>query len=177
MLAERRGDAVAYEAFLRDFAASMRRIITLHFRRMSLGTGEVEDVVQEVLIAVHAKRNQWDARRPLVPWLNAIARYKAVDAMRRLQRQTRGRVDLSDEEWSTLFVSTDPRHDREAVDVEKLLSELPTGQQAALRAVALEGASHREAADRLGTTEGAVRVAFHRSLKKLMATAKQRNSE
>lgn len=177
MLAERRGDAVAYEAFLRDFAASMRRIITTHLRRLGLGTDEAEDVVQEVLIAVHSRRSQWDAARPLIPWLNAIARYKTIDAMRRLRRQARGRVDLSDAEWSAMFISGDTEHAHEAMDVERLVSKLPAGQQAAMRVIAIEGASHREAADRLGTTEGAVRVAFHRSLRKLMAVARQEDRE
>jgi RNA polymerase sigma-70 factor (ECF subfamily) len=177
MLAERRGDAVAYEAFLREFATSMRRIITTHLRRLGFGTDEAEDVVQEVLIAVHSRRSQWDAARPLIPWLNAIARYKTIDAMRRLRRQVRGRVDLTEKEWSTMFVSGETRHDQEAMDVEKLVSELPAGQQAAVRAIAIEGVSHREAANRLGATEGAVRVAFHRSLKRLMAVVRQEDRE
>ena len=177
MLAERHGDAVAYEAFLRDFAASMRRIVTMHLRRLGLDTDEAEDVVQEVLIAVHSRRDQWDAARPLVPWLNAIARYKTIDAMRRLKRQTRGRVNLSDEEWSTMLAAGDSRRDHDAIDLERLIAALPAGQQAAVRTVAIEGASHREAADRLGTSEGAIRVAFHRSLKKLMAVARQEDRE
>lgn len=173
MLAERRGDAAAYEAFLRDFAASMRRIVAMQLRRLGFGTEEAEDVVQEVLIAVHARRGQWDANRPLMPWLNAIARYKTVDAMRRQHRQARGRVELSDDEWSTLFVAGESERAGETMDVDRLLAALPAGQQAAVRAVAIEGISHREAADRLGTTEGAVRVAFHRSLKNLMAVARR----
>jgi len=177
MLAERRGDAVAYESFLRDFAAVMRRIIATHLCRMGLGPDEAEDVVQEVLIAVHSRRSQWDAARPLIPWLNAIARYKTIDAMRRLRRQARGRVNLTEEEWSAMFFSGDTGQAHEAMDVERLISELPAGQQAAVRAIAIEGTSHREAADRLGTTEDAVRVAFHRSLKRLMAMAQQEDGE
>ncbi|QFR33788.1 sigma-70 family RNA polymerase sigma factor [Ancylobacter sp. TS-1] len=177
MRAERRGDALAYEAFLRDFAASMRRVVTMQLRRLGFGPDEAEDVVQEVLIAVHSRRGQWDTARPLLPWLNAIARYKTIDALRRLHRQARGRVDLSDEEWSTMFVSGESERAREAMDVDRLIATLPAGQQAAVRAVAIEGVSHREAADRLGTTEGAVRVAFHRSLRKLMTAARQEDRQ
>lgn len=173
MLAERRGDAVAYEAFLHDFAGGMRRIITANLRRLGLGTDDAEDVVQEVLLAVHSRRGQWDVDRPLVPWLNAIARYKTIDAARRLQRETRRRVDLSDEEWSSISL-VGMGHDHDAMDVETLVSALPDGQQALVRAVAIEGVTHREAAHRLGTSEGAVRIAFHRSMKKLMAAATER---
>lgn len=176
MLAERRGDAVAYEAFLRDFAASMRRIVAMRLRRLGLGVDEVEDVVQEVLIAVHSRRGQWDAARPLLPWLNAIARYKTVDAMRRARREALGRVDLSDDEWATMFVASDGRDEQGAMDVERLISELPAGQQAAVRTIGIDGASYREAADILGSNEGSIRVAFHRALKKLMAAAGRRDA-
>lgn len=177
MRAERRGDAAAYEAFLREFAALVRRIVAIRLHRLNLGADEAEDVVQEVLIAVHTKRDQWDAARPLIPWLNAIARYKTVDALRRLKRQARGRVDLSDAEWAALFIAEDSRQDLDAADLEKLISALPAGQQAAVRTIGVEGASYREAADRLGANEGALRVAFHRSLKKLMAAAGRRTLE
>src|SRR5690606_10825697 len=115
-----------------------------------------------VLISVHGRRGEWDAARPLIPWLNAIVRYKTIDAMRRLKRQARGRVDLSEQEWARLFSTEDVSLDHEAKDVHTLVSTLPAGQQAAVRAVAIEGASNREAARRLGISEGAVRVAVHR---------------
>jgi RNA polymerase sigma-70 factor (ECF subfamily) len=177
MRAERSGDSVAYERFLRDFAASMRRVVGMHFRRLGLGGDETEDVVQEVLIAVHTKRAQWDEARPLRPWLNAIARYKMIDAIRRLRRDRGSRVNLSDEEWSAMLAAAETDGDRDAADVERLIAKLPAGQQSVVRAVGIEGASHREAADRLGTSEGAVRVAFHRSLKTLMAAAQRRREE
>ncbi|TGR65560.1 sigma-70 family RNA polymerase sigma factor [bacterium M00.F.Ca.ET.194.01.1.1] len=175
MRAERTGDSAAYEAFLRAFAASVRRIAETHLRYLGFGRYEAEDVVQEVLIAVHSRRHQWDTERSLLPWLNAITRYKIIDASRRLGRDARMRVDLTEEQWAGLFSSegvVDP--ERNPADVEKLISALPPGEQAAVRAIGLEGASTKEAAARIGSTEGAVRVAFHRSLKKLMAATQRR---
>jgi RNA polymerase sigma-70 factor (ECF subfamily) len=58
------------------------------------------------------------------------------------------------------------------MDVERHISELPKVEQAAVRAIGLEGMSVRETAARLGSSEGAVRVAFHRSIRKLLAAAK-----
>lgn len=174
MLAERRGDASAYEAFLRDFAGAMRRIVAMQLRRGGMATDEAEDVVQEVLIAVHSKRDQWDCTRPLVPWLNAIARYKTIDALRRLRRRAQGRLPYAEEDWCAEMLSEDPGND-DMLDAERLLSCLSPAQQAAVRAVALEGASHREAAHHLGTSEGAVRVAFHRSVKKLGALVQRKD--
>ncbi len=174
MRAERLGDSAAYEAFLRDLAVSLRRIVALQLRQMRFSVSETEDVVQEVLIAVHSRRDQWNADRPLRPWLNAITRYKIIDAGRRLRRHARGRIDFTEEEWAAVFATDEVDFDHNVADMEKLISELPRSEQAAVRALGLEGASAREAAERLGSSEGAVRVAFHRSLKKLMAAAKQR---
>lgn len=174
MRAERLGNSAAYEAFLKDFAISLRRIVAIHLRRMSFSAAETEDVVQEVLIAVHGRREQWNPQRPIRPWLNAITRYKIIDAGRRLRRDARGRLDLTEEEWAGVFSADAGDSDRNATDMERLIADLPRSEQAAVRALGIEGASAREAAERLGSSEGAVRVAFHRSLKKLMAAAKER---
>lgn len=174
MRAERAGDSVTYEAFLRDFASSVRRIVETHLRRMRFSVTEAEDVVQEVLIAVHSRRDQWDIQRPLLPWLNAITRYKIIDASRRLGRDARARIDLTEEEWARMFTSDASNFEHNQTDVERLISQLPRGEQAAVRAIGLEGFSAGEAAEKLGSSEGAVRVAFHRSLKKLMSAAQKR---
>jgi RNA polymerase sigma factor (sigma-70 family) len=174
MRAERKGERFIYEAFLREFAASLRRIVRTRLNRLGLSATETEDVVQEVLIAIHSKRDQWDPSRPLMPWLNAIARYKMIDAARRLRRDTRLRIELTDDEWLDLsgHSEIDPAHN--AADVERMIADLPAGQQSVVRAVGLDGDTPREAAKRLGMSEGAVRVAFHRSLKTLMVAAQKR---
>lgn len=174
MRQERSGDRLAYEHFLQELAAYLRRIVRYRLRHWGLNPAEAEDVVQEVLLAVHTRRDQWAPERPLMPWVDAIARYKIVDAARRLRQESLGRVELSDEEWSALAdgegaAAHAPLAGR---DIEQLISELPPGQQSVVRAIGLGGASHQEAAAQLGVKEGAVRVAFHRALKRLMALAK-----
>ncbi|WP_313791100.1 sigma factor-like helix-turn-helix DNA-binding protein [Neorhizobium turbinariae] len=64
--------------------------------------------------------------------------------------------------------------DRSNGDIERLIGSLSQREQAAVRIMGIDGASAREAAERLGSTEGAVRVAFHRSLKRLTAMAKDK---
>ena len=55
---------------------------------------QCEDIVQEVLLAVHLKRHTWDPTAPVGPWLFAIARNKIIDALRR--RGRRVFVDIDD---------------------------------------------------------------------------------
>ncbi|AYD03443.1 RNA polymerase sigma factor [Neorhizobium sp. NCHU2750] len=173
MRAERSGQRLAYETFLREFSASLRRIIGQRLRGLGLNAAETEDIVQEVLIAVHSRRDQWDASRPIMPWLNAITRYKVIDAARRLRRDVRLRLELTEEEWSGLSGPSEPDPAHNTADVEKMIAGLPPGQQSVVRAIGIDGASARDTAARLGSTEGAVRVAFHRSLKTLMAAAQK----
>ena len=176
MRAERRGDAAAYRLLLRQIAEAMRALMRRRLSRLGLSVAETEDVVQEVLIAVHEKRGQWDESRPFMPWLNAIARYKLIDNARRLRREATGRVDLDERDWERMFEPAQDT-DRSPLDVERLVSSLPQGQQSVVRALGIDGASVRETAERMKTSEGAIRVALHRALKRLSAGARQADGE
>jgi RNA polymerase sigma factor (sigma-70 family) len=169
MRAGQTGSRAPYEAFLVELSASLRRIIAHQFFCLGLNASETEDVVQEVLIAVHSRRSSWDRKRPLLPWLNAITRYKIVDAARRLRRTEARNIHLTDNEWERMFIADETHVHQRPTDIDRLVSLLPQKQQAVIRAVGLEGHSPQQAARHLGMSEGAVRVAFHRSLKRLAA--------
>src|SRR5262245_29285921 len=77
------GDAAAYHAFLGELAAYLRGFLR---RRLARLPDEVEDLVQETLLAVHNQRGTYDAAQPLTAWVHAIARYKLVDLLRRRAR-------------------------------------------------------------------------------------------
>ena len=172
MRAERCGDAAAYSRLLRDVADLLRKLIRARLARLGLGVDETEDVVQEVLIGLHNKRHTWDATRPFLPWLYAVTRYKVADAARRLRREAHYVRDIPDDEWSSLFEATEEDEmEHGSIDLERHLSQLPTGQREVVRAWAIEGSSVRATAEKLGTSEGAVRVTLHRALKRLAAAA------
>ena len=79
MVAAQGGDARAYAEFLRDFAPLLRA----YFRRRLINLpDDIEDLVQETLLAIHNKRHTYKPRQPLSAWLYAIARYKLVDLWR-----------------------------------------------------------------------------------------------
>src|SRR6202142_392471 len=89
MRAERRGGALAYERFLKEVAMTLRRSLAPRLVGAGLGAHEAEDLVQEILIGLHGKRDTWDSARPFLPWLHAIARYKLIDFTRRRRHDTR----------------------------------------------------------------------------------------
>lgn len=171
MRAERRGDAVAYERMLKEVATALRRSLAPRLVRAGLGAHEAEDLVQEVLIGLHSKRHTWDSARPLLPWLHAIARYKLIDFTRHRRRETRQRVDLPLEDWLEIVESPADEVNRSTVELDRHLAVLPVSQRKIVRAIAVEGASVRDVALRVATSEGAVRVTIHRAIRRLLAAA------
>lgn len=169
MRAANAGDADAYRRVLREIAAALRPLVRRGLVRAGRSDAEVEDVVQEVLLAVHLKRHTWDSARPIEPWVHAIARYKLVDALRRRA----GKFDLPIDDFSETLAAEEERASASGRDVERHLAQLPPGQRAVVHAVAVESVSIADAAARLNMTAGAVRVALHRGLASLAITLKQ----
>src|SRR5258708_7530169 len=83
MLASLAGDAAAYRIFLDELTTHLRSYLR---RRLGGLPDEVEDLLQELLLAVHSKRLTYDPKQPLTAWVQAIARYKLVDLLRRRSR-------------------------------------------------------------------------------------------
>jgi RNA polymerase sigma-70 factor (ECF subfamily) len=158
------GDAVAYQAFLRDLGAHLRAFLRKRLARLP---DEVEDLVQETLIAVHNQRHTYDTAQPLTAWLHAIARYKLVDLMRQRARRDVLNDPLDDD--SEVLAASDADAADARRDVAKLLDTLPDRQRLPIVHVKLEGRSVAETAQLTGMSESAVKVGVHRGMKALAA--------
>jgi RNA polymerase sigma-70 factor (ECF subfamily) len=157
------GNAEAYEQLLVLLTVAVRNGVRSRARFAGL---DAEDIVQEVLLALHLKRNTWMRGTPVGPWVAAIARNKIVDALRRRGRRTEVPVESVLETLGFEEASTQ----EQAHDLERALAKLNPRQREVVRAVSLEGHSAQEVATRLQMSEGAVRVTLHRSLKVLAGT-------
>lgn len=155
------GDRAAYRDLLVALTPVLRAAARQGCLRFGLGVTEAEDVVQETLLALHLKRQTWDDTQPIGPWLRAIARNKLVDALRRRGRRG-AEVDI--DAFSEVLAA--PVSDDSGIhrDIARHLQALAPGQRRVVQAIAVDGISIREAAQRLTMTEGAVRVALHRGL-------------
>lgn len=156
MRAANAGDERAYADFLRGAAALVRGFAR---KRITHGGIEVEDIVQETLIAIHMKRHTWRTDAPVTPWVTAIARHKLIDAFRRHGR--RGEVEVGDAGDVAAEVEAEPLQGR---DIARALDTLAPGQRRVVAAVSVDGRSISETAKALGMSEPAVRVALHRGL-------------
>ena len=158
------GDAAAYHQFLKALSAHLRA----YFRkRLFQRPDEVEDLVQETLLAVHNQRHTYRTDQPLTAWVHAIARYKLVD----LLRSRAAREALTDplDDQLEVFAASDSDAADAKKDLNKLLASLPDRQRLPIVHVKLEGLSVVEAAQRTGMSESAIKIGIHRGLKALAA--------
>ncbi len=164
MRAGNAGDKAAYVRLLASLTPMLRGLARRNLTQTRLES-DFEDVVQETLLAIHLKRHTWDETRPFGPWVRAIIRHKLVDAARR-----RGfRIEVPINDFTDVLAAPTPNPERSVGSVERYLDELPTRQKDVVRALTLDGATVRETASRLRTSEGNVRVALHRGLATLAA--------
>lgn len=161
MVAGQAGDAAAQSRLLTELAGHLRAYFA---RRLSRSALDVEDLVQEALLAIHLKRATYDPRFDFTPWVFAIARYKLIDQLRRLG----GRVSVPLEDAGELMAEANPEEGVVRRDLESLLARLPARQRSLLRDVKVEGYSMAEAAERAGMSVTAVKVTVHRTMKRLM---------
>jgi RNA polymerase sigma-70 factor (ECF subfamily) len=168
MRAANAGDEIAYRRLLEALAPLLRQVVRRGFTRSGFGNCDVEDVVQETLLAIHLKRQTWDENEALTPWVTAIARHKLIDSLRRRGRHAESSID----DIIDVLPAETPMEGLSSRDAERLLSVLTGRQRDVVRAISIEGMSAREAAGRFRISEGAVRVALHRGLSALAVSCR-----
>jgi len=164
------GDGTVYQLFLKELSAHLRAFLRKRLARLP---DEVEDLVQESLLAVHNQRHTYDPAQPLSAWVQAIARYKLVDFLRRRATQDLLTDPLDDE--IDIFSAADSDAAEARRDLNKLLGALPDQQRLPIVHTRLEGLSVREAAQITGMSESAIKVGVHRGLKALAAMIRGNN--
>ena len=157
------GDEAAYREALSRIAARLRRYFA---RRLFALPDDVEDLVQETLLALHQQRGTYDSGLPVSAWVHAIARHKLVDLLRR-----RGRREALNEPLDDLaedqHLAAVPDEQPARRDLALLLATLPAAQRLAIVLTKIEGLSVAEAAQRGGVSVSALKVQVHRGLKRL----------
>jgi RNA polymerase sigma-70 factor (ECF subfamily) len=163
------GDKSAYHRLLKSVTPVLRAAARRGLVRAGQPPDQSEDIVQDILLAVHLKRHTWKPDAPFAPWLFAIARNKLIDALRRRGR----RVFVSIDDFSETLPDAQPEETVPAHEIADHLNGLPARQREVLQSIAVNGASIRETAAKLAMTEVAVRVALHRGLSNLSSRVRE----
>ena len=169
------GDRNAYSALLCALAPIVREAVRQRFG--FLQPQDIDDLVQDILLSVHASRAAYDPSRPFFPWLAAIARNRMADNARRYARRTAHEV--SSEQTPETFPAEDTNMSvngyGDAEALAQAMSKLPESQRQAIELMKLREMSLKEAAAVTGTSIGALKVAVHRgisALRKALRTTK-----
>lgn len=167
MRAAQSGDRGAYTILLHALVPLVRDTVRRRFG--FLQQQDIDDLVQDVLLSIHASRATYDPTRPFLPWLRAIARNRTADSARRHVRRVAREV-LADPPPET-FPSGDTNMTADGYgDAEALaqaMTKLPPGQRQAIELTKLHEMSLKEAAAATGTSIGALKVSVHRGLSAL----------
>ena len=167
MIASLSGDAAAHRALLGRLGSRLRGYYKGRLARIGRDASEAEDLVQEALIAVHVGRHTYDPREAFTPWVQAIARYKLIDHLRRTRA---GLADALIDDATDVVAQDDHSGVESAHDLQRLLMRLPERMRRAIECVKIEGRSVAETASLCGVSESAVKINVHRGLRILAAS-------
>jgi RNA polymerase sigma factor (sigma-70 family) len=158
MAAAQDGNGGAYRRLLGEVAEWLNRYFT---RRLPMA--DVDDAIQETLLAIHRRRHSFDPAQPLGPWLGAIARRKWIDQLRLIERrpdqQLPDDIPIADHEDAVTAMSV----------LTSLLRELRPAQSLAIELVKLRGFTIEEASRETGQSPSAIKVNIHRGLARITA--------
>jgi RNA polymerase sigma-70 factor, ECF subfamily len=152
------GDKEAFKVLFDDIGP----LITRFVRRRLLDQAEVDDICQEVLLAMFESRHTYQPTRPFEPWLFAIVRNVLAAYLLRNRQRTKWHEPMTE--------IPENRADDEsslALELSDGLNQLSPNQLEALRLTKLSGFSIAEAAMHAGTSVGSMKVRVHRAYESL----------
>jgi RNA polymerase sigma factor (sigma-70 family) len=164
MQAAQSGDGWAYALLLTELTPLLRR--SVHRRLTFLQPQDVEDLVQDILLSLHAVRATYDPRRPFLPWLFGIVHHRVADHAKRYARHGAHEVaiDTCPVTFADEATKTAEGTYRDPEALAHAIQALPPGQRETIEMLKLREMSLKEAAATSGTSIGALKVAAHRAI-------------
>jgi len=163
MRAAQQGDKACYNKLLIAITPVLRRFV----QGRIFNTDAIEDIVQEILLAIHKSRHTYNAEEPFERWMYGVARYKMIDYLRKMTRHTQKEVLTDNFETFLHIPSNSNREGVPAQDLKDALAQLPDKQRKIINMMKLDGYSVTETATEMKMSESAVKVAAHRGYKKM----------
>lgn len=137
--------------------------------RITLDSAEAEDIVQDTMIRVWNKRDEWSQFNSIEAFCLTVARNLAID---RSQKSDAQNIELTIETQEMSDGSTPERQleQNEQMNlVRKLINELPEKQRTIIQLRDIEEKSYKEIADVMQLTEDQIKVNLFRARQRIKA--------
>jgi RNA polymerase sigma factor (sigma-70 family) len=142
--------------------------------RITLNNAEAEDIVQDTLIRVWNKRDDWDKIESIEAFCLTICRNLSLD---RTEKMDANNITLDSENNESEDNTSNPYEQLNQKDrvelVKKLINELPEKQRSVMQLRDIEGKSYKEIAMILNVSEEQVKINIFRARQRV----KQKYSE
>ena len=162
MEASLEGNKDAYGLLLREVTPALVGFV----RKKVSNKEDVDDIVQETLIAIHTGRHTYRKGAPVAPWIWGIASFKVVDCFRkkgRLKKQQLAMEVDGVEYFQQFEMEASKRHEFSPDDsLAEALVKLNPKQRRAVELMKVEGLSAKEAAEQMNVSLASVKVLAHR---------------
>lgn len=134
--------------------------------RITLDHAEAEDVVQETMIKVWNRREQWDQLESIEAFCLSICRNLAIDKTRRMGRQSESLDEEAHQAADDSYISNPEEHtmheDRLQL-IRQLIDCLPEKQRTVMQLRETEGKSYKDIAEVMNITEEQVKISLFRA--------------
>jgi RNA polymerase sigma-70 factor, ECF subfamily len=161
------GDESAFAAVYDSVAPRVHAYLIRQTRDRAVA----DDLLQQTLLQIHRKRGTYVAGLPVLPWAFAIARRLYIDECRRRRTDALWSArDVGEDDRRASALPDDEFATREAARlVQAELARMPGNQRVAFELLKVDGLSHQEAAQALGTTVNAVKLRAFRAYSAIRA--------
>ena len=134
--------------------------------RITLNPAEAEDIVQETMIKVWNKREQWYDIESIEAFCLTICRNISLDKMRKMENQNQsleeGEHDAPDQSYASNPEEQAMQQDKLKL-IRRLINALPEKQRSAMQLRDFEGKSYKEIAQIMDISEEQVKVNIFRA--------------
>lgn len=157
------GDSAVYEQLLNQ----LNLFLINWFGSKNVKVPQLDDLIQETLIAVHKSRHTFDENRSFISWFLAIAHYKYTDFLR-YQYKYKKNVELTEELTVSKDIQDYIQNDQMTMeDLQPYVDSLGEIPKKILIQAKINGLSVKQISKLEDLSESAVKVSIHRSIHKI----------
>ncbi|MDE2517628.1 MAG: sigma-70 family RNA polymerase sigma factor [Rhodospirillales bacterium] len=172
LAAAQEGDRRAYGRLLRAAVPVLRGWARARWPAAS--AADIEDIVQETLLALHRSLALYDPARPAAPFLFGILKLRGADVLRQRHRHSRRETPIDDADETSVAFDTNAVQEShvEQARLRAAIALLPPRDREILEMLKLRQMSLRDVAGQLHMSVPAVKIASFRAVRRLRAAMK-----